>query len=142
MAFGGSFGKLFGITTPEAARIGASFATGGLLSGIGTTLSSLGTPDVRTQQPIVDVSAPPAGVDSPATVSPVSQTGAIHNFGGPSLPQFSTTLQTQARAPVQAGLGLAGPALQLGRNILRGPSFGVGAGVAAGAAVAAAAARA
>ena len=74
MAFLRSVGKLFGISTPEAANIAASFATGGIGQAALTTLGSLGDqPAARVQQP-VDVSAPPAGVDSPATLSTVSQT--------------------------------------------------------------------
>ena len=77
MAFLGSVGKLFGISTPEAANIAASFATGGIGQAALTTLQSLGDqPAPRTAQP-VDVSAPPAGVDSPATLAPVSQTAMI-----------------------------------------------------------------
>jgi hypothetical protein len=134
MAFGGSFGKLFGITTPEAARIGASFATGGILSGIGTTISSLGNQAGPTSGNIIDVSAPPAGVDSPATVSPVSQTSAT---------DFSSRLQNQGlalgmprtpQAPVQAGFGLAAPLMQAGRLLSRpsvgGALTGLGAGFA------------
>ena len=77
MAFLGSVGKLFGISTPEAANIASSFATGGLSQAALTTLQSLGDqPATRTALP-VDVSAPPAGVDSPATLAPVSQTAMI-----------------------------------------------------------------
>jgi len=88
MAFLGSVGKLFGITTPEAARIGASFATGGLGQAALTTLQSLGDQPARATAQPVDVSAPPAGVDSPATLAPVSQTAMIQAqspgaMGGP-----------------------------------------------------------
>ena len=77
MAFLGSFGKLLGISTPEAAQIGATFATQGLGQAALTTLGALG--DDRGSAPSMrsDVSGPPAGVDSPATVSAVSQTGQI-----------------------------------------------------------------
>ena len=132
MAFLGSLGKALGISTPEAAQIGASFATGGILSGIGTTLTSLGTPRIPSTVPTVDVSPRPAGVDSPATVSPASQTSRTsfdasgfegRLLGGPD---------TFRQAPVQAGFGLAGPLMQAGRLLTRP---GVGAtigGVAAG----------
>jgi len=103
MAFGGSFGKLFGISTPEAARIATSFATGGIPSAIATTIGSLGTgSDVNSTPVLVDgpgtfgprgpmETAPdrPAGVDSPATVSPVSQTSMVPQqafVGGFGLP--------------------------------------------------------
>lgn len=77
MAFLGSIGKLFGISTPEAARIGASFASGGLGQAALTTLGSLGEDAPVARSPRSDVSAPPAGVDSPATVSQISQTGQL-----------------------------------------------------------------
>ena len=86
MAFLGSLGRVFGITTPEAGRIGAAFATGGLGQAALTTLQSLGDqPATRTAVP-VDVSAPPAGVDSLATLSKASQTsrtfGTASEFDG------------------------------------------------------------
>jgi len=75
----GSIGKFFGITTPEAANIASSFATGGLTQAALTTLQSLGDqPAVRSTIP-VDSSPPPAGVDSPATVAPVSMTSQFPN---------------------------------------------------------------
>ena len=134
MAFLGSLGKAFGISTPEAAQIGASFATGGILSGIGTTLSSLGTPRVMTQQPNVDVSPRPAGVDSPATVAPVSQT----SFGDLIQRQQDAGLvlggPRPVQAPIQAGFGLAAPLMQAGRLLSRpsvgGALTGLGAGFA------------
>ena len=92
MAFLGSLGKVFGITTPEAARIASSFATGGIGQAALTTLGSLGDDNRSMPSSQSDVSAPPAGVDSPATVSRVSQTsqimpppltGAAEGFSGP-----------------------------------------------------------
>ena len=77
MAFLGSLGKALGISTPEAARIATSYATGGLPQAALTTLTSLGEPAARQTSQPVDVSAPPAGVDSPATVSQVSQTSQL-----------------------------------------------------------------
>jgi hypothetical protein len=88
MAFLGSVGKLFGISTPEAANIAGAFATGGIGQAALTTLQSLGDqPATKVAQP-VDVSAPPAGVDSAATLAPVSQTAMIQAqspgaMGGP-----------------------------------------------------------
>ena len=49
MAFLGSVGKLFGISTPEAANIAASFATGGIGQAALTTLGSLGINPLRAQ---------------------------------------------------------------------------------------------
>ena len=74
MAFLGDLGKFFNIETREAAEIGTAFATGGLGAGLATTLQSVVTPIPQGETRPADVSAPPAGVDSPATVAPVSQT--------------------------------------------------------------------
>ena len=93
MAFLGSIGKVFGISTPEAVNIGTAFATGGPLGAIVQTAKSLGEQDVpRAAQaaPIMaDVSAGPSAIDSAATIAPVSQTSALtiptaaQGFGGP-----------------------------------------------------------
>lgn len=74
MAFLGSVGKFFGITTPEAANIASSFATGGIGQAALTTLQSLGDQGAGRATQTVDVSPSVAGVDSPATLSTVSQT--------------------------------------------------------------------
>ena len=122
MAFGGSFGKLFGISTGEAANIGASFATGGLGAGIATTIGSLGTgSDVRgggfldesgaqsRRAPMETSPERPAGVDSPATVSQVSQTSMVPQqafIGGFGLPGIATGLIGQAaRTLSRPGVG-------------------------------------
>lgn len=133
MAFLGSVGKLFGISTPEAANIAASFATGGLGQAALTTLGSLGDqPNIRTQQP-VDVSAPPAGVDSPATLTNVSQTS--QTMGQSPFAMSGGRIQAQQR-PNQAFIGGFGvPALigQAGRLLSRpsvgGALTGIGAGL-------------
>jgi len=135
MAFLGSLGKAFGISTPEAANIATSFATGGLGAAIGTTIGSLGTgSDVRPKttfpttstMPGVNIpmeTAPerPAGVDSPATVSPVSQTSMAPQqafIGGFGLPGLATGL-------------IGGAARTLSRPGVGGLVGGLGAGVAA-----------
>jgi len=130
MAFLGSLGKVFGISTPEAANIAASFATGGITQAALTTLGSLGEqPTARVAQP-VDVSAPPAGVDSPATLSTVSQTS--QTMGQAPFAMSGGRIQAQQR-PNQAfigGLGVPGLIGQAGRLLSR-PSVGgalVGAG--------------
>ena len=113
MAFGGSLGKFFGISTPEAAQIATSFATGGIGSGIATTIGSLGTgSDESPRPPLIDHTfmpprppqmetspSTPAGVDSPATFSPVSQTSMAPQqafIGGFGLPGLATGLIGQA----------------------------------------------
>ena len=74
MAFLGDLGKFFNIETREAAEIGTAFATGGIGAGLGATLDAVVTPIPQGETRPADVSAPPAGVDSPATLAPVSQT--------------------------------------------------------------------
>ena len=101
MAFLGDFGKIFlggrssrdvggavgetvgGIFGPEGALIGGSIGR-----DIGKDIGEIG-------QNKVDISAPPAGVDSPATTLPVSQTGML-------MPQ------QPGRMPQQAFIGGAG----------------------------------
>jgi len=75
MAFFGDLGRFFNVSSSEAAQIGASFATGGIGSGIGATIRAVSTPIPEGESRPSDVSAPPAGVDSPQTLAPVSQTG-------------------------------------------------------------------
>jgi len=87
MAPFGSIGKFFGIDSGEAAAIATAFATDGLGSAIRTGISSIGSgpgftampppPAIPPRQQVVDVSAPPAGVDSAATLANVSQTSML-----------------------------------------------------------------
>ena len=135
MAFLGSVGKLFGISTAEAANIAGSFATGGLGQAALTTLQSLGdTPRARTQQP-VDVSAPPAGVDSPATLAPVSQTAMIQP---PSTIQMNQPMPMPNQAFIGGSnvIGLVSGAGRAASRILTKPGVpSLLGGAAAGAAV-------
>ncbi len=113
MAFLGSVGKALGISTPEAANIAASFAAGGPIAGFTAAVGSLGegsdvTPRTtvfqppRTTGPIMGPEtspSTPAGVDSPASLTQLSQTSMI---------------------PQQAfvgGFGLAAPALGAARTL-------------------------
>ena len=105
MAFLGSLGKVFGISTPEAANIAASYATGGLSQAALTTLGSLGEDRAPASSQRSDVSAPPAGVDSPASVSPVSQTSRTFDATGFE----GRILGMPMQRPMQAGFGLAAP---------------------------------
>jgi hypothetical protein len=77
MAFFGDLGKIFNIETREAAQIGTAFATGGIGAGLGATLGAVVSPIPEGESRPADVSARPAGVDSPQTVAPVSQTGQV-----------------------------------------------------------------
>lgn len=77
MAFLGDLGRFFNIETSEAAQIGTAFATGGIGSGLAATGRAVLSPIPQGGSSPSDVSAPPAGVDSPATLSQVSQTSAL-----------------------------------------------------------------
>jgi len=87
MAPFGSIGKFFGIDKQEAAQIAGTFATEGIGAAIGTAISSigdgpkvLGGPQPSVGPPntqLIDVAPPTAGVDSPATLSDVSQTSMV-----------------------------------------------------------------
>ena len=82
MAFFGDLGRFFNIETSEAARIGAQLAVGDIggaaLSGVKAVATPI--PDGSAQR--ADVSAPPAGVDSPATLSRLSQTSSLGGSTG------------------------------------------------------------
>ena len=62
-------GRALGISNREGATIGAQLATGNIGQAALTTLTSLGG-EGRFTPEASDVSAPPAGVDSPATLLP------------------------------------------------------------------------
>ena len=89
-------GKKLGISNIEGATIAGQVASGNLIQAGLTTLGSLGGDPGPGSTPS-DVSAPPAGVDSAATLSQISQTsqtipsptfGQAGGFGNPSmLPQ-------------------------------------------------------
>jgi len=74
MAFFGDLGKFFNITTPEVARTATAFFTGGPAAAIASGVQAVATPIPEGETRPADVSAPPAGVDSPQTIAPVSQT--------------------------------------------------------------------
>jgi hypothetical protein len=134
MAFLGDFGKTFlgGRTTADVGGaiggfVGSKFGALGGLAGeqigrdIGKDIGEIGANKV-------DVSAPPAGIDSAATTLPVSQTGTIMQ-------------QRAVRVPQQAfigGAGLGALATQgagaLGRLLSRPGVGGLIGGVGAGAA--------
>jgi len=134
MAFLGSLGKLLRISTPEAAQIGTAFATGGPIAGLTQTIGAISTPLPSTFQIPPDVSPPPAAIDSPASVSQVSQTSQLP--GG--LPGVAPrAFREGANMPQQAflgGFGLPGLIGQAGRILSKpgvgGALTGVGAGAA------------
>jgi len=75
-----NIGRALGISNREGVAIGSQIAQGNFVQAGLTTLSSLGGEGSFTPERS-DVSAPPAGVDSPATLTRVSQTS---NLGGPT----------------------------------------------------------
>jgi len=77
MAFFGDLGRFFNIETSEAARIGAQLAVGDIGGAAISGVKAVATPIPDGGSRPVDVSAPPAGVDSTATLSRVSQTSGI-----------------------------------------------------------------
>lgn len=135
MAFFGDLGKFFNISTPEAATIATSFATGGLGAGIGQTLKSVVTPIPEGETRPADVSAPPAGVDSPATVAPVSQTGMNNNTL--RIPPAGQGFGMQNQAFIGGLLpGLTGTGISAATKFLSRPGVGgVVGGLGAGAVV-------
>ena len=133
MALFGDFGKLFlgGRTSRQVggdvgAAVGSLFGTAGSIAGrsigmdIGKDIGEIGADRV-------DVSGPPAGVDSVATTLPVSQTGMItsaaQGLGGKTMPNQAFI----------GGFGLPGLIGQAGRILSRpgvgGALTGIGAGL-------------
>ena len=125
-------GRFLGISNAEGARIGAQLAAGNFGGAALSTITSLGGEGRFTPEPS-DVSGPPAGVDSPATLSTVSQTSMA-----PSASQFAqniggrVTMQQPNRAFI-GGFGVPGLIGQAGRLLSRpgvgGALTGVGAGL-------------
>ena len=75
MAFFGDLGKFFNIETSEAARIGAQLAVGDIGGAAISGVKAVATPIPEGESRPSDVSGPPAGIDSPQTIAPISQTG-------------------------------------------------------------------
>jgi hypothetical protein len=134
MAFLGDFGKIFlgGRTTQDVGGAIGSFV-GSKFGGIGGAVGrevgrDIGKDIGEIGANNVDVSAPPAGIDSAATTLPVSQTGMI-------MPQQRTTMPSQAFI---GGAGLGALATQgvgaLARTLSRPGVGGLIGGLGAGAA--------
>ena len=112
MAFLGDLGKIFlgGSTTADVGgAIGGFFGAeqGGRLLGKGAADLTSRAGD------LLDISTPSAGVDSPATVAPVSQTSTIQ------LPGIPTTAQGfgMQPAPQQAFIGGLAPLVGQGLGL-------------------------
>ena len=135
MAIFGSFGKALGLGSAQefvGGLVEPIFGeTAGRVAGqaagtISTGISSLGRE--------VDVSAPPAGVDAPATIAPVSQTSQLRI--PPAAQGFGAPISQQAFIPgLIGGLGMgvtaAGRALSRIPGGTKGLIGATGAGIAA-----------
>ena len=121
MAFLGDFGKIFlgGASTADVgASIGGFFGQPQIGRAAGAAVSGV----VDKAGDVLDVSAPPAGVDSAATTTAVSQTSQLQSPGIPSSrPGFGPM-----PAPQQAFIGglapVVGPAIGAARQFFTKPS--------------------
>lgn len=135
MAFLGDFGKIFlgGATTAD---VGGS--VGGFLGSptIGRSIGGSLAGGVQKIGEALDFNSPAAGVDSPATLAPISQTSTIQIPGVPSFVQGTAMQQPPQQAfigglapLVNQGLGAAGRLLS--RPGVGGAVGGFGAGAVA-----------
>jgi hypothetical protein len=128
-------GRVFGISNQEGAAIGAQLAQGNIGQAALTTLQSLGdTPAVRSTVP-VDASPPPAGVDSPATIAPVSQTAQIQRQSPGAMGGRIPMSDGMANQAFIGGFGVPGLIGQAGRLLSRPGVGGLIGGIGAGAVV-------
>lgn len=123
MAFLGDFGKIFlgGSTTADVGS-----AVGGFLGSptIGRNIGQSLSGGVDRLGEALDFNSPAAGVDSPATVSPLSQTS---NISIPGIPSFVTGggMQTQPQQAFIGGLApLVGQGLGQAARLLSRPGVG------------------
>jgi len=127
-------GRVFGISNQEGRNIASQLATGNIGQAALTTLQSLGGDQPRTPN-IVDTSAPPAGVDSPATLLPASQTSAFGIKGIVPQSEMSRGPAPQANQAFIGGFGVPGLIGQAGRVLSRPGVGGLLGGLGAGAVV-------
>jgi hypothetical protein len=106
-----TIGKSLGISSSEAIQIGALAATGNYVGATKLGLQSLGEP-AEGPGPggaMPDLAPPPAGVDSPASVSRVSQTSQFlpeSFFNNPNILSMPRQQQSQASfSPIISGVG-------------------------------------
>ena len=125
-------GRVFGISNAEGAAIATQLATGNYGQAALTTLQSLGGEQPRTPN-VVDTSAPPAGVDSPATLSPASQTSQFNIEGIVPRREMGRGPASMGNQAFIGGFGVPGLIGQAGRILSRpgvgGALTGVGAGL-------------
>ena len=123
MAFLGDFGKIFlgGATTGAVGQaIGGFFGApqGGRLVGQGVADFASRAGDT------LDISAPSAGVDSKATVAPVSQTGRIGVPPGPLVGGFSPVSPPRQEAFIGGLAPLVQQGVQQATRLLTRPGVG------------------
>lgn len=123
MAFLGDFGKIFlgGSTTADVGgAVGGFFGAEQPGRLIGKSVSDF----TSRAGEVLDAPDRPAGVDSPATVSPVSQTSQVTT---PGIPSFVSGMRAQT-APQQAFIGglapLVGQGLGQAARLLSRPGVG------------------
>ncbi len=125
-------GRVFGISNQEGRNIAAQLAGGNIGQAALTTLQSLGGDQPRTPN-IVDTSAPPAGVDSPATLSTVSQTSMTGGPTGDGPGVLGMGRDFRSNQAFIGGFGVPGLIGQAGRLLSRpgvgGALTGIGAGL-------------
>jgi hypothetical protein len=125
-------GRKLGIDNEEGATIATQIATGNYGQAALTTLGSLGGGEDRSQNR-VDVSAPPAGVDSAATLSNVSQTSGFGGSTGDGVGLLGMGRDFRNKEAFIGGFGLTGLLSGAGRLLTRpgvgGALTGVGVGL-------------
>jgi len=123
LAFLGDFGKIFlgGSSTADVGSVVGGFLGSPTIGrNIGQSLAGVSSRIGET----LDFNSPSAGVDSPATVAPVSQTSNISIPGIPSFVQ-GTRMQTQPQQAFIGGLApLVGQGLGQAARLLSRPGVG------------------
>ena len=123
MAFLGDFGKIFlgGSTTADVGG-----AVGGVLGApqIGRNIGGAVAGGVSRLGEALDFNSPAAGVDSPSTIAPVSQTSNISIPGIPSFVQGTGMQQPQSQAFIGGLPGLVGQGLGQAARLLSRPGVG------------------
>ena len=123
MAFLGDFGKIFlgGSTTADVGG-----AVGGFLGSptIGRSIGQSLSGATSRLGEALDFNSPSAGVDSPATIAPVSQTSNIQIPGIPSFVQGTRMQQPPQQAFIGGLAPLVGQGLGQAARLLSRPSVG------------------
>ena len=123
MAFLGDFGKIFlgGATTADVGgSVGSVLGSKTIGRSIGQSLAG----GVQTIGEALDFNSPSSGVDSPATLAPVSQTSTIQIPGIPSFVQGTGMQQPQSQAFIGGVPGLVGQGLSQAARLLSRPGVG------------------